>query len=650
MKAKHEKWYKILLVLLAVVLIGSIGALLVQTNFGKVRIKNISIITDHQQRLNATMYIPKNASADNKCPVVITSSGWEDAGESWSYVATELSRRGIAVVNMEPYSHGNSGMFYQQGDMALYRNMYTDGMGMIALTDYITSGVLDFIDTNRVGVTGLSMGGICTWTTVQHYGLQYNAAIEAAQAMDSDGGTEITNAEMDYANSLLKVTAALPCGSPPNANNGFNGDALHVNTGCLMGSYEECGDLVSKGNSCITGDAIEGIDFINSGKYDNKINFVEEGKFYGDKSENNLRIIYQPASLHGSIPIVPSAVKDIIEFFTYCFDTNTSIANNSLIYPIKLAFNAIAMLALLALILPLMDLFLAMPVFHTLRANNEPPCVPALTDQREKRKFWVGVIAGGGISFVTAFITMPLYMKLFPDASSGTPTAWFSIAPMNLMTTWTFLNTIWVAFWFWFNFRKDKNAGIRTDEMIGWRISKKELIKTFGVGIAVFASIYGIVAFCKWGFNTDFRIWMSAIKTFNPDKLFAMLNYWPIYFLFYTQYSLLINGAFRVEGMSERKNLFICGLSNSIGCIILLLVQYGVLLATHQTPRQFVSFWNWSDCLVLAINFWLLFLAPYFIRKSFKKTGNIWLGALVVSLIFASMGIMKASMTTTLFF
>ena len=118
-KTKHEKWYKILLVLLAVVLIGSIGALLVQTNFGKVRIKNISIITDHQQRLNATMYIPKNASADNKCPVVITSSGWEDAGESWSYVATELSRRGIAVVNMEPYSHGNSGMFYQQGDMAL---------------------------------------------------------------------------------------------------------------------------------------------------------------------------------------------------------------------------------------------------------------------------------------------------------------------------------------------------------------------------------------------------------------------------------------------------------------------------------------------------------------------------------------------------
>lgn len=131
-------------------------------DFGKVRTMNISIVTDHQQQLNATLYIPQNASAENKVPLVITSSGWEDAGESWSYVATELSRRGIAVANMEPYSHGTSGMFYQKGEMALYTNMYSDGMGMVALTDYLTSGILDFIDTDKVGVTGLSMGGICT--------------------------------------------------------------------------------------------------------------------------------------------------------------------------------------------------------------------------------------------------------------------------------------------------------------------------------------------------------------------------------------------------------------------------------------------------------------------------------------------------------
>lgn len=184
--------------------------------------KELNLSIDHQQQLNATLYIPQNASAENKVPLVITSSGWEDAGESWSYVATELSRRGIAVANMEPYSHGTSGMFYQKGEMALYTNMYSDGMGMVALTDYLTSGILDFIDTDKVGVTGLSMGGICTWTTVQHYGHMYNAAIEQAQSPDSDGGESITEDELLAAQSLLKVTAALPCGSPPTANNGYD--------------------------------------------------------------------------------------------------------------------------------------------------------------------------------------------------------------------------------------------------------------------------------------------------------------------------------------------------------------------------------------------------------------------------------------------
>ena len=65
--------------------------MLIQTNFGAVSIKNIEIVTDHQQYLGATMYIPKIASAENKCPVVVTSSGWEDAGETWSYVAESLS-------------------------------------------------------------------------------------------------------------------------------------------------------------------------------------------------------------------------------------------------------------------------------------------------------------------------------------------------------------------------------------------------------------------------------------------------------------------------------------------------------------------------------------------------------------------------------
>ena len=72
---KKQSWYRTLCILLIIILVASIGAMLVQTNFGKVRTMNISIVTDHQQQLNATLYIPQNASAENKVPLVITSSG-----------------------------------------------------------------------------------------------------------------------------------------------------------------------------------------------------------------------------------------------------------------------------------------------------------------------------------------------------------------------------------------------------------------------------------------------------------------------------------------------------------------------------------------------------------------------------------------------
>ena len=65
MKREKWKWYQKLCLALAIILIGSIGAMLIQTNFGAVSIKNIEIVTDHQQYLGATMYIPKIASAEN---------------------------------------------------------------------------------------------------------------------------------------------------------------------------------------------------------------------------------------------------------------------------------------------------------------------------------------------------------------------------------------------------------------------------------------------------------------------------------------------------------------------------------------------------------------------------------------------------------
>lgn len=88
----------------------------------------------------------------------------------------------------------------------------------------------------------------------------------------------------------------------------------------------------------------------------------------------------------------------------------------------------------------------------------------------------------------------------------------------------------------------------RVKRIIKWKISGKELLKTIALAAVVIGFVYIIVWFCKWAFNTDFRFWTPAVKTFTPIKLLYTLIYLPPFFLFYLANSLTVNGAARFEG------------------------------------------------------------------------------------------------------
>ena len=102
------KWKKQMCIALILILIGRLAAMALQTDFGKVTVKDINVLTDDQQYMHALAFIPKEASKDNKVPCVITSHGWLNSGEVQDAASIELSRRGIMVIAMDAYSHGLS--------------------------------------------------------------------------------------------------------------------------------------------------------------------------------------------------------------------------------------------------------------------------------------------------------------------------------------------------------------------------------------------------------------------------------------------------------------------------------------------------------------------------------------------------------------
>ena len=65
----------------------------------------------------------------------------------------ELSRRGIAVIAVDAYGHGLSSSL----DVGIDSDSANYGQGMVALVEYAASGIMNYVDTDRIGVMGHSM-------------------------------------------------------------------------------------------------------------------------------------------------------------------------------------------------------------------------------------------------------------------------------------------------------------------------------------------------------------------------------------------------------------------------------------------------------------------------------------------------------------
>ncbi|MEG0778045.1 MAG: hypothetical protein RR885_03070 [Oscillospiraceae bacterium] len=632
----RPKSVRVLCIALILILIGSIGAMLLQTNGYSVKVQDITLVTESQQTLHALAFIPKTATADNKVPVVITSHGWLNSAEVQDAASIELARRGIMVIAMDAYNHGLSSSVL---DDQITSSDET-GQGMYALVEYAASGIMDFVDTDRIGVMGHSMGGRAAKNTAIHFSNLYNEAIAAAEAADSDGGAEITAAEQAYADSQMKICAALPTGQSPGSLADWS--AIRCNMGFLYGLLEEGGYGSSTGTANLIGSSTEALSMVNS--VDPSVTSVEEGKFYGNKDDGTLRVLYQPNVTHPLIHFNPASTSDVIEFFTYCFDVETTLGTGNQIFLIKECFNLVAMIGLFMLLVPLCSLLLRIPAFADLK-GVEGPRVPAL-DGKRKKVFWIGWILGGVASFVTAVIATVAVPSLGSTAHGFSMVNWtfFASPTMNTVAVWTLLSAIWSYIWFFINYKKDKAAGIRGEETIGLKITGKQFWKSVALAATIIGLVYIVVWFCKWAFNTDFRFWTPAVKTFDVAHLFYFIQYLPIFFAFYLVNSLMVNGACRFEGMNEKKNLFILAIGNILGLTLLWALQYGKLLITGTV------IWGagWINVLVIAFCVWQLFLAPYFLRAFYKLTGKNWVGALVVSGMYVLCGIMNTAVHSTI--
>lgn len=191
----HTKSKKLIIVALLLCLISMLFSVLIQNNFGKVKIVDITLQTGNGT-LTGYLLMPENASASQPAPAVVTSHGYLNNREMQDITYLELSRRGYVVLAMDAYKHGDSSVPVDENGVLV---SISDG-GMIDAVEYVYT--LPFVDQSRIGVTGHSMGGGFADITLAYYSdLEKDALAQGKSALE--------------AKSMNKVAAGLIVGNVP---------------------------------------------------------------------------------------------------------------------------------------------------------------------------------------------------------------------------------------------------------------------------------------------------------------------------------------------------------------------------------------------------------------------------------------------------
>lgn len=624
-KKSRFKNKSVILFLLSLILIvvGLFGAVGVQSNFGKIDVSSFTLPTEDGQYVVADLYKPKSATSDNKAPCVIITPGFQRSKETQSAWSIELARRGIVVICIDPYNQGDSSSSNSS------QAATTQGYGLFAMVDYVTSSqYFNYVNKDLVGAAGHSAGGNACVKAASRFGLEV-----------IDGKVEKSRLASIYISGYIRSFTASDL---TNIRSNMGMSYAYYDEGAYQNETQQAKDNGTwmHDKNIANGDmryAPEAIRFVNSGlklegkpEISTKTGSIEIGTIYGNQYKNTLRYVNNEKTIHAMQPYDMKSIENMLKYFELSFDLEFSIAASSQVWLIKEIMTGMMLVGGLLFVLGLGALLLKTKFFATLvhalpnKANAQKPV--------DKVIFWVVFTVS---ALIACFLFIPmaqLAQQWFKDAQSGIQTWYFPQRMTNSIMLWAALNgTIGIALFFLTYFLRGKAHGTSLEAI---KIKPLELAKSLLLALTVFSSFYLMILVIYTIFHVDFRfMFISARPILNPKMLIVALMYVPVFFIFYFSNSLRVNCSMRVENWSESTSQVIACLGNSVGLMLIMIIQYVVFAATglvHWTTE-------WLYCNMLFGLIPMMIILPIFNRYFFNKTGKIYVGPMVSCLVFIMM-------------
>ena len=595
------KTNRLLVSLASLILFFSFLASMILTSFGNVEVKSLRLNTDQGQYIVYDLFKPKSAKSESKAPFIAIIPGFQRSKEALSNIAIELSRRGYVVALIDPYAQGLSSSSLST------RAATTQGYGMFALVEDVYDGAFDFVDIDKIGATGHSMGG--------------NAAIRGANFF---GKQAIQN------NTKSKLDSVYVSGYVLTLRNNILRDS-RSNMGISYALYDEGAfrnELTAwdSANMMIAPESLRTVNSILP--EEEQIKKVELGKYYGSEDKNSLRVIFNEPVLHPFQPYNFEATSNQLDYFEKVFGAPNQINSDNQIWHWKEIFTLINMILALIMLIPIARLFLRIRFFSSIK--KEIPAPLNAPNTKGKIIFW-SIFLISALIACTTFIPMVEVAKiLFEDAANRKLTWFFPQRMNNSVMLWAALNGLVGIIIFFISYMLfGKKNGV--DSKSWWlSINKIDFFKTCILALLVF-SIFYIFLFINYGlFHVDYRFWFMGVRIFQTEMLLVLFMYLPLFLIFFFSNSLRVNGAMRFKDQPEWLSMLIAGFANSFGLMLIIIIQYSVYFQTGTV------FWttNWLSVNLLFGIVPMMFILPYFNRIFFRMTGRVYLGPLVTCLVF----------------
>ena len=584
---------------LAVVLISSALSSQIQSAWGKVHVTSIRLPTQNGQWVAADLFRPLTATGKNPAPAVVVVPGFQRSKETQANISLELARRGIAVIAIDPYAQGFSSA------SLCTRSATEEGYGMFAVIDYLAdTDNLNYIDKSRIGVTGHSAGG--------------NAAIQAASHFGLEGLQK---------SRPSKVQAAYISGYILSLKKKVLQD-VQSNLGISYGLYDE-GAFRNENKNADLRRAPEAIRFVQSGQRDGDtlVTEVELDHEYGEASLRNLRVVHNEPVLHPFQPYSTIATTHQLEFFNKVFGLQDALSGKDQIWFWKELTSLCAFIASMVALVPLTRILLTeIPFFHPL-LHTVPEAQPR---PRGKARwiFWVLFLTGALFACFSYIPLTELSQKLFVEATGRQQTWFFPQRMNNGVMLWALANGF-VGFSLFFLGLKLQGKPIGR-EALGLDIQRGEIFRALLLALVVFFSFFGLLFVIYTLFHVDYRFLFLGVRLFQPPLLLLMLVYAPFFFVFFASNSVRANLSLRFSNTPQWRSLLLAGIGNSLGLLLILLVQYATFAMTGTV--RWTEGWLYVNLLFAIVP--TMFILPYFHRYFYLMTGRTLVGPLITCLIF----------------